>query len=289
MSAFEGKKVVLTGTFSEYKRTELKKMLLAAGAKVTGSVSGKTDCLCYGANAGSKFDKAEALGIDTYDESETLALLNASGPAKTKKKAAPKKTATKAKRTAAKKAKAAATPASSGPFSGKKVVITGTFEIKRTELKKMLEAAGARVMSGVSRNTDCLVYGENGGSKYNKAEQLEIDLYDESETMALLGTTATASEKKAKKPAKKAAKKAAPQATASSGGGGSHSIRLVADSSSGGKFWECSLDGCEMTTTFGKLGSNGQTRTKSFASEEKAVKEFEKQVRAKKKKGYDEE
>merc|ERR1711871_393780 len=116
-----------------------------------------------------------------------------------KTKAAPKKkTASKAKKTAAKKAKKT-TSTSGGPFDGKKVVITGTFEMKRTELKKLLEGAGARVMSGVSRNTDCLVYGENAGSKLAKAEQLEIDTYDESETMALLGASAPAPKKAAAK------------------------------------------------------------------------------------------
>jgi len=69
-SWFAGKKVVLTGTLPNLTRSEAKKKLLAAGAKVTGSVSKNTDVLVAGADAGSKLDKAQKLGVEVIDEAE---------------------------------------------------------------------------------------------------------------------------------------------------------------------------------------------------------------------------
>ena len=66
---FKGKTVVLTGTMSE-SRGAIKEMLEALGAKVSGSVSKKTDFLIYGEDAGSKYDKAEKLGVKTLTEEE---------------------------------------------------------------------------------------------------------------------------------------------------------------------------------------------------------------------------
>ena len=68
-SAFTGKTVVLTGSMSK-SRDEIKEMLEKLGAKVSGSVSKKTDFLIYGEEAGSKLDKALELGVTTLNESE---------------------------------------------------------------------------------------------------------------------------------------------------------------------------------------------------------------------------
>ncbi len=64
---FKDKTVVLTGTMSE-SRGAIKDMLEALGAKVSGSVSKKTDFLIYGADAGSKYDKAMGLGVECLEE-----------------------------------------------------------------------------------------------------------------------------------------------------------------------------------------------------------------------------
>jgi DNA ligase (NAD+) len=72
-----GKVVVLTGTLPTLSRDQAKDLLEAAGAKVTGSVSKKTDWVVAGAEAGSKLDKARELGIAVLDEAELLALLAA--------------------------------------------------------------------------------------------------------------------------------------------------------------------------------------------------------------------
>ncbi|MBD7894415.1 NAD-dependent DNA ligase LigA [Limosilactobacillus sp. Sa3CUN2] len=67
-SEWNGKRVVLTGKLVEMTRGEAKKWLEAHGAKVTGSVSKKTDIVIAGEKAGSKLTKAQDLGIDVWDE-----------------------------------------------------------------------------------------------------------------------------------------------------------------------------------------------------------------------------
>jgi len=64
---FKAKTVVLTGSMSE-SRGNIKMMLESLGAKVSGSVSKKTDYVIYGEDAGSKYDKAVSLGVETITE-----------------------------------------------------------------------------------------------------------------------------------------------------------------------------------------------------------------------------
>jgi DNA ligase (NAD+) len=71
---FKGKTVVLTGTMSE-SRGKIKEMLESLGAKVSGSVSKKTDFLIYGEDAGSKYDKALKLGVETVSEAAMREML----------------------------------------------------------------------------------------------------------------------------------------------------------------------------------------------------------------------
>ena len=68
-NAFKGKTVVLTGTMSK-SRGIIKKELEALGAKVSSSISKKTDFLIYGEDAGSKYDKAVSLNVTTLTEQE---------------------------------------------------------------------------------------------------------------------------------------------------------------------------------------------------------------------------
>lgn len=70
-----GKTLVLTGTLPTLGRDEAKELIEAAGGKVTGSVSKKTDYVVAGAEAGSKLDKAQTLGITVLDEAGLRARL----------------------------------------------------------------------------------------------------------------------------------------------------------------------------------------------------------------------
>ena len=74
-SYFSGKTVVLTGTLDSMGRKEATEILENLGAKVTGSVSKATDAVVAGHDAGSKLDKAQALGITVLSESEFLELI----------------------------------------------------------------------------------------------------------------------------------------------------------------------------------------------------------------------
>ena len=75
-----GRTYVLTGTLPTLKRGDAKARILAAGGKVTGSVSKKTDTVVAGAEAGSKLVKAQELGIEVIDEAELLRRLEGRTP-----------------------------------------------------------------------------------------------------------------------------------------------------------------------------------------------------------------
>lgn len=73
---FSGKSFVLTGTLTTLSRQQAKESLQALGAKVTGSVSKKSDYLVAGEAAGSKLTKAESLGIEVLSEADLLEIFN---------------------------------------------------------------------------------------------------------------------------------------------------------------------------------------------------------------------
>ncbi|WP_122894186.1 NAD-dependent DNA ligase LigA [Arcobacter peruensis] len=71
-------------------------------------------------------------------------------------------------------------------FKDKTVVLTGTMSVSRGVIKKQLEALGAKVGSSVSKKTDYLVYGEDAGSKYDKAVDLKVTTLTEEEMNAMI-------------------------------------------------------------------------------------------------------
>lgn len=71
-----GQTFVITGSFANISRSDIKSELQALGAKVSGSVSKKTNTLIAGTAAGSKLEKAQALDINIMDEQQLFTLLN---------------------------------------------------------------------------------------------------------------------------------------------------------------------------------------------------------------------
>ena len=75
-ASLQGKTFVLTGTLSVMGRDEAKHRLQSLGAKVSGSVSKKTTFVVAGADAGTKLEKAQALGVEVLDETSFLEMLD---------------------------------------------------------------------------------------------------------------------------------------------------------------------------------------------------------------------
>ena len=66
-------------------------------------------------------------------------------------------------------------------FYNKTIVITGTLSRPRSEIKELLESLGSKVTDSVTNKTDILITGDNPGSKYNKAKELNINIMSEEE------------------------------------------------------------------------------------------------------------
>jgi DNA ligase (NAD+) len=82
-----------------------------------------------------------------------------------------------------------------GPLAGKVLVLTGTLpDLKRSEAKARIEAAGGKVTSSVSKKTDYVVAGADPGSKRAKAEELGVEIIDEAGLLALLDGSDRASD-----------------------------------------------------------------------------------------------
>ncbi len=176
------------------------------------SVSGKKVNIRYGkiGTAGQSALKE----LSSPAEAKAHAEKQAAGKVKKGYKEVAKKAAKKAKKKATKKkvtkkaAKKVAKKTATATLSGQTFVVTGTLEgYSRAEAKSAIEALGGKVSGSVSSNTDCVVVGEDPGSKADKAKQLGIKILNEAAFKRLIGGTAKKATKK--KATKKAAKKAA--------------------------------------------------------------------------------
>ena len=71
-------------------------------------------------------------------------------------------------------------------FKGKTMVLTGTMSVSRGDIKNKLEALGAKISSSVSKKTDYALYGEDAGSKYDKAIELKVAVLTEDEMNSMI-------------------------------------------------------------------------------------------------------
>jgi DNA ligase (NAD+) len=79
-------------------------------------------------------------------------------------------------------------PPGEGPLAGITFVLTGTLPtLTREAATELIQAAGGRVTSSVSKKTDYVVAGDSAGSKLEKAERLAVSVLDEPGLLALLG------------------------------------------------------------------------------------------------------
>ena len=76
---FTGKSCVITGTIPGYPRARIRRILQQQGARITASVSKKTDVLIHGADPGSKLDRAGKLGVELVDAEKFRRLVEADG------------------------------------------------------------------------------------------------------------------------------------------------------------------------------------------------------------------
>ena len=76
--------------------------------------------------------------------------------------------------------------AKDNPFKAKTVVLTGTMSESRGAIKEMLENLGAKVSGSVSKKTDFLIYGEDAGSKYDKAMSFDVESLTETQMRELI-------------------------------------------------------------------------------------------------------
>ncbi|MGE0708981.1 MAG: NAD-dependent DNA ligase LigA [Planctomycetota bacterium] len=166
-----GKVFVITGTLPRRSRDAAQAAIEAAGGKVTGSVSGKTDYLVAGEKAGSKLTKAQELGVKVLDEDALDSLLAEAAAA----------TPTEGE------AGEGAPAGGAQPLAGLSFVITGTLSRPRDAIKDQIEAAGGKVVGAISKNTNYLVAGEKAGSKLEKAQKLGVQVLDEAGLAALIG------------------------------------------------------------------------------------------------------
>jgi NAD-dependent DNA ligase len=161
-----GKTFVVTGTLENHSREEIEERIKSFGGKAVGSVSSKTDYVIAGEAAGSKLEKAKALGIAVISEKEFEKMVaNATAAAAT----------------------VPGVPAGVS-LAGQTFVVTGTLKnYSRDEIEKLIKALGGKATGSVSSKTSYVVAGEEAGSKLDKARELGVPVLTEEEFEKLIG------------------------------------------------------------------------------------------------------
>ena len=172
LEGFKEKKVNnLLNAIENSKGVECYRFINSLGIEHIGEVASKKLCEKFGVDF-LDVTKDEILEIDGFGEEMANSLLEFIRV--NKDKIIKLKEIIKPKNPEIKKTK-------TSPFSGKTIVLTGTMSKPRGEIKKMLESLDAKVTNSVSKKTDFVIYGENAGSKYDKAISLGVKTITEKE------------------------------------------------------------------------------------------------------------
>ena len=177
LESFKEKKINnLLNAIANTKHTELHRVVNALGIEHIGEVASKQICLEFGLDIlNVTFEKLEALdGIGAQMANSLLEFIRVN-------RALMEKLFEIIQPTIEEKIEV-----KQNPFKDKTIVLTGTMSVSRGIVKKELEALGAKVSGSVSKKTNYLIYGEDAGSKYDKAVSLEVKTLTEGEMKNLL-------------------------------------------------------------------------------------------------------
>ncbi|KAJ3267269.1 hypothetical protein HDU77_003349 [Chytriomyces hyalinus] len=221
----DGRNLLFTGTLKLMKRADATKRAILAGATVLSSFTKAVDLVVSGGDdAGAKLDKARDQGIEIWTEQQFASALEKLGEAQegsssdpVKGKAVKAAPGSKRKRgaaaadedeeneTAAKAATVETAKDDSGDAStleGKNVCFTGTLlQLKRADASKQAVAAGAKVLSSITKACNLVVAGADAGSKLDKARDSGIEIWSEEKFLEIVqggGSSAASPGKKAR-------------------------------------------------------------------------------------------
>jgi DNA ligase (NAD+) len=178
LESFKEKKITnLLNSIENTKNRELRRVINALGIEHIGEVASKQLCDRFGLDI-LKVNEAELLELEGIGEQMALSFLEFTRV----NKEVVEKLFQIIKPTVKEKIEI-----KENFFKDKTVVLTGTMSKSRDEIKKMLENLGAKIASSVSKKTDFVVYGEDAGSKYDKAIALGVKTLDEDEFNSVIG------------------------------------------------------------------------------------------------------
>jgi DNA ligase (NAD+) len=178
MESFKEKKINnLLSAIQNTKKTELHRVVNALGIEHIGEVASKQICLEFGMNilnvTNEELEALDGIGAQMANSLLEFIRVNKSLIEKLFEIIEP--------------IVEEKIVINENPFKDKTVVLTGTMTVSRGIVKKELESLGAKVAGSVSKKTDYLIYGEDAGSKYDKAVSLEVKTLTEDEMKKLLG------------------------------------------------------------------------------------------------------
>ncbi len=166
LEGFKDKKAQnLLDAIEASKKSELWRFINALGIEHIGEVASKQLADTFGMRY-KDATKEELVAIDGFGEEMAGSLLEFMH--------VNRETVEKLETVIEPKAPKQKAEAKENPFKGKTVVLTGTMSRPRGEIKTFLESLGAKVSSSVSKKTDFVIYGEDAGSKYDKAVSLGV-------------------------------------------------------------------------------------------------------------------